>query len=105
MSPPVRVAGAKGPKTKERETQKRRDLKGSDWRKKMERRSKRSESEIVRRRIGLRSLLVWLMSGFVVEEVDCGRDWKRNLGLASSSKNSICTLTISLPPHSFFVSF
>ncbi|PON78610.1 hypothetical protein PanWU01x14_018680 [Parasponia andersonii] len=83
MSLPVRVTGAKRPKTKEMETQKIRDLKGSDWRKKMERRSKRSENEIVRRRTGLRSLLVWLVSGSVIEAVGYGQDLKRNVGLVS----------------------
>ena len=38
MSPPVSEVGVKGPKMKERETQKMRDLKGSNWRMKMERR-------------------------------------------------------------------
>ena len=96
MSPPVSEVGAKGPKMKERETQKRRDLKGSDWRKKMERRSRISETEIVRMRIGLVSLLLWWVSGSVVEEVGWGRDWKRNLGLVSSSKNSIFEVDESL---------
>lgn len=99
MSPPVTETGAKGPKAKERETQKRRDLKGSDSRKKMERRRRRRESEIVRIVIGLgRSLVLGWVDGSVVEEeeeVGCGRAWKRNLGLVSSSKNSIFALKIS----------
>lgn len=82
-------AGAKGPKRRERESQKRRDLRGSDWKKRRERRRRMEEMEMVIKRNGL--LGFWWVCGESVneEEEGFGRAWKRNLGLASSSKNSI----------------
>lgn len=53
MSPPVREIGAKGPRRRERASQRRRDLEGSDWRKKRERMRRRAEREMVRKRRGL----------------------------------------------------
>lgn len=85
MSPPVTEEGARGPRRRERANQKRMDLRGSDWRKKRERKKRRREREKEMKREGL-----W-RSRVCSSELGGGRDrdWKRNLGLLSSSKNSI----------------
>lgn len=87
MSPPVRREGAKGPTKREIETQKRRDLKGSIRKKRTDKRNKRVETETVMMRNNLLSGFCWVCE--LVSEDGIGRDWKRNLGLVSSSKNSM----------------
>lgn len=86
MSPPVMDVGAKGPSNRERETQKTKDLNGSDWRKRREMRRRIEETAMVVKRNGLPGFSQ--VCGWASEEA-VGRDWKRNLGLLSSSKNSI----------------
>lgn len=52
-SPPVSEIGAKGPMRRERESQKRIDLKGSDWKKKSARAKRMEERVMVMKRSSL----------------------------------------------------
>ncbi|WVZ26398.1 hypothetical protein V8G54_004942, partial [Vigna mungo] len=85
MSPPVRDGGAKGPMRRESASQNKSDLKGSDSRKKRDRARKSEEREMVTKRNGL----VGLWSGYGGSVLATAPDWNTNLGLASSSRNSI----------------
>ena len=53
MSPVVRWEGAKGPRSRERANRRRRDLRGSDWRKKREREMRMEEREMEMKMSGL----------------------------------------------------
>ena len=55
----MREAGAKGPRRRERESHRRRDLRGSDWKWRMERERKMMEREIVKKRKGLLMVGFW----------------------------------------------
>lgn len=89
MSPAVMEDGAKGPRKNERASQKKMDWRGSDWKCKREREKRRREIGIEMKRVGFlrenSGVFGLVSSGFV----GIVRDWKRSLGLLSSSKNSI----------------
>ena len=97
MSPTVMEGGAKGPRMREIEIHRERDLRRSDWRRKMEAAMKRRERETHAMRRGL----LWRpVAGESVAGEDAAadeeRDWKRNLGRDSSSKKSIFCDALSL---------
>lgn len=94
MSPPVRKSGAKGPTRSERESQMKRELKGSKVKKKMGRTEKIMESKRGMKKVGWRRAEMENLLILVEAEpagLGAGKcfDWSTNLGLASSSRNSI----------------
>ncbi|KAH1251192.1 hypothetical protein GmHk_05G014155 [Glycine max] len=90
-SPPVMEGGAKGPTRRESASQKRSDLKGSASRKKRERVRKSEERETVAKRNGLVGLWIGCGGSLLLAAAP---DWNTNLGLASSSRNSILSQTL-----------
>ena len=65
----MREAGAKGPRRRERESHRRRDLKGSDWKWRMERESRSGMVKKLRR-------VMAIVFGWRVGNGDRGVEWE-----------------------------